>query len=290
MDGFLFIDKPTGPSSFAVINQLKPLIRGRRIGHAGTLDPAASGLLIVAVGKATRLLEYVPAHPKAYTFTLRFGSETDTLDDEGVVVESGGRIPNDQELQAVLPRFLGTIGQEPPRFSAVKIDGQRAYARARRKESFTVAPREVTIESIALDTFEAASGTAVISTRCSAGTYIRSLARDIARALGTFGFALNIRRTAIGPFSLNEAKTVDTVAAALPSFLVSTREVFKTCSAVSVSDAQKKTLSFGADLRLEGAPQCGENRPLFACDDVGEIVAVLKEIEDGRFHPVKVFL
>jgi len=290
MDGFFFINKPPGPSSFAINNRLKPFAGGRRIGHAGTLDPAASGLLIVAAGKATRLLEYIPAHPKAYTFTVRFGSETDTLDEEGKVIANGGRIPGFEELQAILPQFTGTINQVPPRFSAVKINGQRAYARARRSEDFTIAPREVTIDSIIIENFDAANASAVISTHCSSGTYIRSLARDIARALGTFGFASNIRRTAIGPFSLDIAGEIDAVIAAADSWLVSIREVLRSCACVNVTEDHKKKLSFGLDIPLENVPQSGKGSLFFAFDDRDEIAAVLCSAENGLFHPVKVFL
>ena len=290
MDGFFFVNKPAGPSSFAIIHKLKPFVGRQRIGHAGTLDPAASGLLVVAVGKATRLLEYLPAQPKAYTFVVRFGTETDTLDSEGTVVESGGRVPNRQEMEAILPRFVGTIRQEPPRFSAIKIGGERAYARARNNESFSMTPREVTIASLTLESFDAVNGCAAFATHCSTGTYIRSIARDIARGLGTFGFASDIRRTAIGPFSLEGAQSVEDIAAAIDSFLVPIREVFKSCACVTISEYQKKNLSFGADIRLDGKSAPAGDAPLFAFDEKNAIAAVLVKKENGLFHPVKAFV
>jgi tRNA pseudouridine55 synthase len=286
MDGFLFINKPSGPSSFAVINRLKPLVNRARIGHAGTLDPAASGLLIVAVGKATRLLEYVPVQPKCYTFTLHFGAETDTLDNEGSIVESGGRIPDRQAITDALPRFIGTILQEPPRYSAIKINGQRAYARARKNETFEMKPREVTVYSLNLDSLDAAAGTASISAGCSSGTYVRSLARDIARALKTFGFAADIRRTALGPFTLEDAKEIDEVTVSLGPCLIPVREVFGKCPHVVISDVQKEKLSFGADIALNGL---ADSKTIFAFDGKDAIAAVLVKKETGLFHPVKVF-
>ncbi len=141
MDGFLLIDKPAGPTSFAVVKHVRSFCRRCKIGHAGTLDPAASGLLIVALGNATRLLEFLPTEPKVYTFIVSFGSETDTLDAEGRVTRSGGRIPGEDEIRSVLPRFVGKQMQVPPRFSALKIKGKRAYDLARGSEDFTLAPR-----------------------------------------------------------------------------------------------------------------------------------------------------
>jgi tRNA pseudouridine55 synthase len=290
VDGFFLVNKPVGPSSFAIIHQLKPFVLRERIGHAGTLDPAASGLLIVAVGNATRLLQYLPAEPKAYTFIVQFGSETDTLDNEGIVIESGGRVPCQEELEPILSRFIGRVHQEPPRFSAIKIDGERAYARARNNESFAMTPREVTITSLTLENFNGVNGSGTIVTKCSSGTYVRALARDIARNLGTLGFASAIRRTAIGPFSLDGAQSVDDIAKAIDTSLVSIREAFKTCACVTVSEAQKKTLSFGADIRLDSKSAPEEDLPLFAFDDKDEIVAVLIKKENEVYHPEKVFL
>jgi tRNA pseudouridine55 synthase len=289
MDGFIFVNKPVGPSSFAVIQRIKPLVNRARIGHAGTLDPAASGLLIVAVGKATRLLEYVPVEPKCYTFTLHFGAETDTLDNEGSIVESGGPIPGEQALADALPHFTGTILQEPPRFSAIKINGERAYARARNNEAFDMKPRQVTVYSITMDGFDAVKGAASIAVGCSSGTYVRSLARDIARALKTFGFATNIHRTALGPFTLSEAKGIDVVTESIPSCLVSIHDVFSTCPCVIISEAQKEKLAFGADIQIDNAPS-EDPRPVFGFDGQNKIVAVLVKKESGLYHPEKVFL
>jgi tRNA pseudouridine55 synthase len=289
MDGFIFVNKQAGPSSFAVMSRIKPLINRARIGHAGTLDPAAGGLLIVAVGKATRLLEYLPAEPKRYTFTLHFGAETDTLDNEGAVVAEGGRTPDQGELAAALPRFIGAILQEPPRFSAIKIHGERAYARARKNESFEMQPREVTISSITCESFGAGQGTAVISVSCSSGTYVRSLARDIARALGTYGFASDIRRTAIGPFTLDKAHEIDAVVASLSACMVPIGEVFHGLPRANISESQVEKLSVGADIALENAPPAG-NQPVFGFNERNEIVAVLVKKETGLYHPEKVFL
>ncbi len=289
MDGFIFVNKPAGPSSFAVISRIKPLANRSRIGHAGTLDPAASGLLIVAVGKATRLLEYLPAEPKTYTFTLHFGAQTDTLDNEGSIVESGGPIPDRRAIEEILPRFMGAILQEPPRYSAIKINGERAYARARNNETFEMKPRQVTIGSLSLEHFDPDTGCARLRVSCSSGTYIRSLARDIAHALATFGHASGIRRIAVGPFPLDAAEEIDAVTASISSCLVSIHDVFRTCPAVTISEAQKEMLSFGKDIPIENAP-VEDSRPLFGFDDGNDIRAVLVKKENGMFHPEKVFL
>ena len=138
MDGFLFVDKPAGPTSFDVVRRVRKLLGVAKAGHAGTLDPLASGLLICAVGNATRLLPYVPAEPKRYAFRMKFGSETDTLDREGTVVAEGGRVPGRGEVKGILKRFSGQLSQLPPKFSAVKVDGVRAYGLARKKQEFNL--------------------------------------------------------------------------------------------------------------------------------------------------------
>ncbi len=288
VDGFIFVNKPAGPSSFSVVRRIRPQVKGRRIGHSGTLDPSASGLLIIAVGKATRLIGYLPSEPKRYTFTLHFGTETDTLDNEGNIVESGGRVPDKTEIAATLSKFVGTILQEPPRFSAIKIDGKRAYKRARDNETFIVRSREVTISKMTIESFDAEGGTAVIATGCSTGTYVRSLARDIARSLGTFGFASNIRRSAIGPFTLEDAHEIEEIVASVGSFIIPVRTALKTSVCVTIPEVQRLSLSFGADISMNR--EVRDEQPLFAFDDKGEIAAVLRKKENGRFHPVKVFL
>jgi tRNA pseudouridine55 synthase len=201
--GFLLLDKPRGMSSFQALHPLKRLFRGRRVGHAGTLDPAASGLLLAGVGAGTRLLEYLEGRPKTYTFLARFGLASDTYDMEGAVTGSPALDVTREEVERALPAFRGRIRQTPPAYSAVKVDGKRAYALARAGEAVELESREVEVMSLELLGCEA--GNAALRMTCSKGTYVRSLVHDLGRALGRGAVADDIRRTAIGPFRIEDA-------------------------------------------------------------------------------------
>lgn len=286
MDGFLLIDKPAGPTSFAIVKHVRSFCGRYKIGHAGTLDPAASGLLIVALGNATRLLEFLPAEPKVYTFVVSFGSETDTLDAEGRVTRSGGRIPGEDEIRSVLPRFVGKQMQVPPRFSALKIKGKRAYDLARGSEDFTLAPRPVTIHSLSCDAFHADKAEALCTLSCSRGTYVRSLVRDIGEALGTYAHGSSIRRTAIGPFSLDRAMAFDKIDGSTLENIVPIKTMFGQYPQIILNKAQKDALSFGKSIPLSIESEQGSM--VFAFNEKDEIVAALKQ-DKGTFHPVKVF-
>jgi tRNA pseudouridine 55 synthase len=287
VDGFLFIDKPAGPTSFAVVKHARSFCKRCKIGHAGTLDPMASGLLIIALGKATRLLEFLPTEPKLYSFTIRFGSETDTLDTEGTITHTGGRIPGEDEIKSVLPRFVGKQMQVPPRFSALKIKGERAYDLARENKDFSLAPRPVIILSLSCETFHADRGEAHCTLSCSKGTYVRSLVRDIGEALGTFAHASGIRRTAIGPFSLDQAIAFDKIDESTFKNVVPIKTMFGKCPQTILSRAQKEALSYGKSVQLAIDGKAGDT--VFAFDEKDDIVAVLMKKDRGTFHPVKVF-
>lgn len=212
LHGWLVIDKPVGPTSAAVVGRLKRALReaghGRvKIGHGGTLDPLASGVLPVALGEATKLAGHLLDGPKAYRFTIRFGAATETDDAEGAVSATSPVRPSAAEVAAVLPRFTGPISQRPPAYSALKVEGRRAHARARAGETVTLAERPVTIHALELESSD--SETATLRVRCSKGTYVRSLARDIAEALGTRGHVVALRRVEAGPFAEADAVPLD---------------------------------------------------------------------------------
>lgn len=212
LNGWLVIDKPIGPTSAGVVGRLKRALRegghGKpRIGHGGTLDPLASGVLPIALGEATKLTGGLLNGPKAYSFTVRFGVETSTDDAEGEAVAESAVRPAAEQIAAVLPRFTGPIRQRPPAYSALKVDGKRAYALARAGETVELAEREVTIHVLTLA--ETTADSATLHVHCSKGTYVRSLARDIARALGTVGHVAMLRRTVAGPFTLADAVSLD---------------------------------------------------------------------------------
>ncbi len=207
--GWLLIDKPPGPTSAQVVGRLKRALRqggyGKvKIGHGGTLDPLATGVLPVALGEATKLAGYLLNGEKAYRFTVAFGTATATDDAEGDVVARSLIMPDAAAIAAILPRFIGPIAQVPPAYSALKVDGARAYALARRGEAPVMAERAVTIH--ALNLLAADDGAASFEVFCSKGTYVRSLARDMALALGSVGHVAMLRRIAAGPF--HEARAV----------------------------------------------------------------------------------
>ena len=201
-DAVILLNKPPGLSSFRALAEVKRRLDTRRVGHAGTLDPFAEGLLIALAGAYTRLAVYASAMDKEYVAAVTFGRTTDTLDPEGEVVGEG-TVPKRPELEAVLPGFVGEILQVPPAFSAVHVGGRRAYEAARKGETVALAPRPVVIHALRL--LDLVGAEALFLIQCSRGTYIRSLARDIASRLGTVAYVRQLRRTRIGAFRVEEA-------------------------------------------------------------------------------------
>ncbi len=215
LHGWLILDKPIGLTSAQGVAAVKRLLRTAglplpRIGHGGTLDPLATGVLPIALGEATKLAGRMLDAAKAYDFTVQFGTETSTLDAEGEITASSDVRPTEAAIAAILPRFTGAITQIPPQYSALKVDGQRAYARARAGETVALAARQLTIHSLTLTAVTPESAT--FAATVSKGTYIRSLARDIAHALGTVGHVTMLRRTQSGPFGLLQAISLDKLA------------------------------------------------------------------------------
>jgi tRNA pseudouridine55 synthase len=201
-EGIILLDKPPGQTSFQSLAELKRRLATGRVGHAGTLDRFAEGLLVVLAGRMTRLCSFATSLDKEYVAVFAFGQGTDTLDPEGAVT-ARGPVPSRQDIEGVLPSFLGTISQVPPEYSAVHVGGKRAYQAARAGESPVLSPRIVTIEKLELVDFVGADLTVRIS--CSKGTYVRSLARDMAARLGTCAHVCALRRTRIGGFRLSDA-------------------------------------------------------------------------------------
>ncbi|MBW7945949.1 MAG: tRNA pseudouridine(55) synthase TruB [Sphingomonadaceae bacterium] len=212
MHGWIILDKPLGLTSAQGVAAIKRLWRQAglprpKVGHGGTLDPLATGVLPIALGEATKLTGRMLNGDKVYEFTVRFGIATETDDAEGAVVATSDIRPPRAAIEAVLPRFTGAIEQRPPAYSALKVDGERAYARARAGETVILPPRTVTIHDLRL--LDAGGETATFSVSCSKGTYVRSLARDLAEALGTVGHVVMLRRTKAGPFGLESAIALD---------------------------------------------------------------------------------
>ena len=217
LDGILVIDKPIGPTSHDIVGLVRRLAATKRVGHGGTLDPFASGVLPVFLGRGTRVVEFHLGDDKAYRATVCFGASSTTDDLEGELTPAEGPAPDRTAVEAALPAFLGPIQQRPPAYSAIKVGGRRAYAMARAGETVTLQERAVTIHDLRLVEWDVADPErpiAVLEVRCSAGTYIRALARDLGAALGGAAYLGALRRTAAGPFAEVDAIALDAVRAA----------------------------------------------------------------------------
>src|SRR6202034_2539363 len=259
--GWLVLDKPIGMTSTHAVAVIKRLFTAKRAGHAGTLDPLASGSLPIALGEATKTVPFVVDSRKTYLFTVRWGEERDTDDAEGRIVNISETRPDAAALQALLPRFVGTIEQVPPRFSAVKIDGERAYDLARGGETVEIAARPVTVHR--LDLVEATDpDRTVLAAECGKGTYVRALARDLGRANGAFGHVSALRRSRVGTFgeddmiSLERLESLCHRAAAgegdLADMLLPIETALDDIPALAVSSADAARLQRGQAVLLRG--------------------------------------
>ncbi|MCC0062769.1 MAG: tRNA pseudouridine(55) synthase TruB [Defluviimonas sp.] len=210
ISGWLVVDKPAGLTSTSVVNKVRWALGAKKAGHAGTLDPAATGVLAVALGEATKTVPYVTDALKCYRFAVRFGAATTTDDAEGAIVGTAETRPSDDEIRAALGSFRGEIEQVPPQFSAVKVEGARAYDLAREGEAPELAARPLFVESLELLERPDAD-TAVFEMVCGKGGYVRAIARDLGRALGCLGHVLRLRREWSGPFEAAEGVSVETI-------------------------------------------------------------------------------
>lgn len=284
INGWIIVDKPVGLGSTQAVSAVKRALRAAgepktRVGHGGTLDPLASGVLPIAIGEATKVAGRMLDATKAYEFTITFGEETDTLDGEGQVVATSDVRPSRAEVEAALPAFTGAIEQVPPAYSALKIDGKAAYARARAGEKVEIKSRRVTIREIHLIGLD--SGGATLAATVSKGTYIRSLARDIAHALNTVGHVTMLRRTRSGPFRLDSAISLDFLdelakARDLTRAVLPLEAALDDIPALPVTPEQARLLRHGQ--RLAGFPE----RPgLQLATLEGTPVALVEALADG---------
>ncbi|WP_305969466.1 MULTISPECIES: tRNA pseudouridine(55) synthase TruB [unclassified Mameliella] len=210
ISGWLIVDKPAGLTSTAVVNKVRWALDAKKAGHAGTLDPEATGVLAVALGEATKTVPYITDALKAYRFTVRFGQATNTDDAEGEVIATSEARPSDDEIKESLHGFVGEIMQVPPQFSAVKIDGERAYKRARDGEEMEIEARPLWVEELVL-TERPDPDTAVLEMTCGKGGYVRSIARDLGKALGCHGHVVTLRRLWSGPFEAEQGITLEQI-------------------------------------------------------------------------------
>lgn len=285
-DYVLPVDKPEGPTSHDVVDGARRALGTRKIGHTGTLDPFASGLLILCVGRATRLAEYLSGLDKEYEAVARLGISTDTLDRDGDVVSTsdGWRGLSEQAVVEAVRSFEGEIEQTPPQFSAKKVDGEPMHRRARRGERVTLSACAVTIHSIELVGMELPD--VRLQVRCSSGTYIRSLARDLGHALGVGGHLTALRRTSIGEIGVESAVSVSELAepTAVGRARIELLDALRHLPSVSVDDAEALRLAHGQKLRVAPPPLEG----LVVVASGNRLVAIA-EAEDGLLSPRKVF-
>ncbi|HYZ91129.1 MAG TPA: tRNA pseudouridine(55) synthase TruB [Actinomycetota bacterium] len=246
MTGFLLIDKPHGPTSHDIVDAVRRALGVKRVGHAGTLDPPATGLLVVAVGPATRLLRYVQPLPKTYEVTCALGVTTTTLDATGDVVEHRPVGVTPGEVRAAAASFVGEIEQVPPAVSAVKVAGERAYKRARRGEDVAIEPRKVTVHSF--DILRTSSDAFDARIVCSSGTYVRSLVADLGARLGCGAHVVTLRRTAVGHLSVADAVEPERVAV---GDVAPVEEVLEHMPRLEVDDATAKRLRDGQRVPTE---------------------------------------
>ena len=294
--GWVVLDKPVGMTSTHAVSVIKRLFSAKRCGHAGTLDPLASGALPIAMGEATKTVPFVMDGRKLYRFTVRWGEERDTDDAEGRVVAQSDARPTVEAIQAALPAYIGTIQQVPPRYSAIKIEGERAYDLARDGEVVELQPRAVSIARLELVEAPDADH-AVLEAECGKGTYVRSLARDIGRALGCYGHVSALRRNAVGPFAPESMILVEDLEAlchraaagevSLADALMPVETALDDIPAVAVSRADAARLSRGQAVLLRG-----RDAPNFhgtvAVTVAGQLLA-LADFEHGEIVPKRVF-
>lgn len=212
ISGWLVVDKPAGISSAAVVNKVRWAFDAKKAGHAGTLDPEATGVLAIAFGEATKTIPYITDAMKAYRFVVRLGQATNTDDTEGTVIAQSAKRPDDAEITAALGRFIGDIMQTPPKFSAVKIDGERAYKRARDGEDIEIAARPLFVEDLTLVGRDDPDHV-TLEMICGKGGYVRAIARDLGRALGCYGHVSSLRRVWSGPFEADDGVSLEKIEA-----------------------------------------------------------------------------
>jgi tRNA pseudouridine55 synthase len=297
VSGWLILDKPVDFGSTEAVGKIKWLFNAQKAGHAGTLDPLASGMLPIALGDATKTVPYVMDGRKIYEFAVSWGEERSTDDLEGEVTQTSDQRPTEEEIRALLPAYTGVISQIPPQFSAIKIAGERAYDLARDGETVEIPSREVEVHRLTL--LKAETDRAFFEVECGKGTYVRSLARDFGRELGCYGHISELRRSFVAPFAeetmvplsaliaLEEIEDRDERLAALDAYLVDTSEALSALPQIRISDDQAHRLRMGNPIILRGrdAPVAEPEAVALAG---GKLVAI-GEIGEGEFRPKRVF-
>ena len=283
MDGVLVCDKAAGMTSHDVVARVRRLAGQRRVGHGGTLDPPATGVLVLALGRATRLLPFLPTEPKRYLATVAFGAETDTLDAAGTVTATADADAVDEAaLRAAMAGFVGPQEQVPPMVSAIKVGGERLYAKARRGEQVERAPRPIVVHALELLGFSAGERPlATVEVVCSGGTYVRSLAADLGRAVGTLAHLAGLRRTAVGRFTEDQAHRLEDLAeeGKLAAAVLEPAAAMDPAAVRALTPAEASALATGRTL-----DPTGRGDPVAAVGPDGRLVAVIQD-SAGRARP-----
>jgi len=287
INGWVNLDKPVGITSTQAVGELKFLFNAKKVGHAGTLDPLASGVLPIAFGEATKTVPVVQDGTKAYRFTVKWGVETETDDAEGRPTALSELRPEPAQILALLPQFVGVIMQAPPMYSAIKIAGERAYDMAREGQQFEIAAREITV--LRLDLVAHSGDESVLEAECGKGGYVRSLARDLGRALGCYGHVIELRRTRVGPFHSEQGVTLEVLRASVearPAALLSVEAGLSELARVAIDRNGAAILRRGQKLLLRGSAAPAEGPAYTVC--LGTPVAV-GVVEEGYFVSTRVF-
>jgi len=287
--GIMVVDKPVGPTSHQIVSMVRRGTGIRKVGHAGTLDPRASGVLVLCLGAATRLSEYLSTSSKRYEAVIRFGASTETYDSEGRVTRETHTFPARKELEGVLDDFRGDIKQVPPPYSAIKIKGKKAYELARAGKEIDLEARDVTIYELEVVSYEKPDLT--VSVECSAGTYIRSLAHDIGETLSTGAHLAELRRTKAGPFTIEDAEPlpkleVGFVTDKWEKYVLPATDALPDLPEIVVEGEELSLLTNGhriaRELDWDGIAK--------AIGPDGDLVAILEPVEESEeWHPSKVF-
>ncbi|AQT46434.1 MULTISPECIES: tRNA pseudouridine(55) synthase TruB [Bartonella] len=306
VSGWVILDKPKGMGSTEAVSKIKWLFQAEKAGHAGTLDPLASGMLPIALGEATKTVPYVVDGTKVYRFTVSWGEEHNTDDMEGEVTKTSTKRPNKEEILAILPNYTGTILQTPPQFSAIKIDGNRAYDLAREGEKIDIPPREVEIDSLELIEMTP-EGHSVFEVECGKGTYVRALARDMGRELGCYGYIADLRRIEVSPFVEDDFVSLEELEAvapergeadangifpprdfsALDELLIETGAALEFLPQYPLSDEQAYRVRMGNPVLLRGRDAPVDEDEVCVTQK-GKLLAI-GMIEKGQFKPKRVF-
>jgi tRNA pseudouridine55 synthase len=297
VSGWLILDKPLDFGSTEAVSKIKWLFKAQKAGHAGTLDPLASGMLPIALGDATKTVPYVMDGRKIYEFAVAWGEERSTDDLEGEVVQSSDARPSEEDIRALLPKYTGVISQVPPQFSAIKIAGNRAYDLAREGETVDIPAREVEVFRLSL--LGCTPNLAHFEIECGKGTYVRSLARDFGRDLGCFGHIASLRRSFVAPFAeeamvplaelvaLEKIENEDERLEALDAFLIDTGEALSNLPHIAITEDQAHRLKMGNPIILRGRDAPTAEPEAYATSR-GKLVAI-GEIGEGEFRPKRVF-